>query len=191
MGKREAGGEAQPRPGSDGWLLLIYRVPAEPATLRASVWRRLRSIGAIYLAGSAAALPAGQVAERALRKIRHEILEMSGSAVLLACNSLAGESDIQAGFQAARDEEYEEIVDRCQDFLSQVEKEEMTGRFTYAELEENEVGLTKLQAWFATVRNRDTLGAPGRKDAIAAVAKCEQALEQLAALVYAQETGAH
>jgi len=31
----------------DGWLLLVYRVPSEPTTLRAAVWRRLTSLGAI------------------------------------------------------------------------------------------------------------------------------------------------
>ena len=32
-----------------GWLLLIYRVPSEPTRLRAAVWRRIKSLGAIYL----------------------------------------------------------------------------------------------------------------------------------------------
>jgi hypothetical protein len=29
------------QPAADGWLLLIYRVPPEPARLRSAVWRRL------------------------------------------------------------------------------------------------------------------------------------------------------
>src|SRR5262249_30714465 len=40
-----------------GWLLLIYRVPPEPTRLRAAVWRRIKSLGAIYLQNSVAALP--------------------------------------------------------------------------------------------------------------------------------------
>lgn len=36
------------------WLMLVYRVPSEPTRLRAAVWRRLRSLGAIYLQNSAA-----------------------------------------------------------------------------------------------------------------------------------------
>jgi hypothetical protein len=103
--------------------LLIYRVPSEPTRLRATVWRRLKGLGAIYLQNSAAALPAGPAAERALRKLRHEILEMSGTAVLMACSALAGEQDVLNAFQAARDDEYEEIMDKCQDFLAQLEKE--------------------------------------------------------------------
>ena len=68
-------------------------------------------------------------------------------------------------FQAARNDEYEEIVDRCEDFLQQVKKEYTANHFTYAELEENEVNLVKLRNWFAKVRERDVFGAEGRQAA--------------------------
>ena len=45
-----------------GWLLLVYRMPSEPTRLRATVWRRIKSLGAIYLQNSAAALPASVTA---------------------------------------------------------------------------------------------------------------------------------
>jgi hypothetical protein len=38
-----------------GWLVLIYRVPPEPTRLRSTVWRRIKSLGAIYLQNSAPA----------------------------------------------------------------------------------------------------------------------------------------
>ncbi len=170
-----------------GWLLLVYRVPSEPTRLRAAVWRRLKSLGAIYLQNSAAALPASVPAERALRKLRREILDMSGTAVLLSCGVLAGEADIKAAFQAARDDEYEEIVDKCEDFLGQVRKEYVDEHFTYAELEENEVDLVKLRNWFAKVADRDAFGAAGREAAEQGIANCEQTLEEYAARVYAEE----
>jgi DNA-binding transcriptional regulator PaaX len=177
------GGEAE----NDSWLLLIYRVPSEPTRLRSTVWRRLKRLGAIYLQNSAAALPASVGAERALRKLRSEIIGMSGTAVLLSCNVLAGQGDILAAFQAARDDEYDEIVDKCQDFLAQVQKEYVADHFTYAELEENEVDLIKLRNWLARVRDRDAFGASGRQPAEQALARCEQELESYAARVYAEE----
>ena len=78
---------------------------------------------------------------------------------------LAGESDVHKAFQAARNDEYEEIVDRCEDFLQQVKKEYTANHFTYAELEENEVDLVKLRNWFAKVRERDVFDADGRQAA--------------------------
>ena len=174
-----------------GWLLLVYRVPSEPSRLRSAVWRRIKSLGAIYLQNSAAALPASVGAERALRKLRSEILGMGGTAVLMTCTVLAGAADVTAAFQAARNDEYEEIVDRCEDFLAQVKKEHDAEHFTYAELEENEVDLVKLRNWFARVRQRDVFGAEGRPAVEAALATCEQALEGYAARVYAVEADIH
>jgi hypothetical protein len=174
-----------------GWLVLIYRVPSEPSRLRSAVWRRIKSLGAIYLQNSAAALPAGTGQERALRKLRSEIIDMGGTAVLLSCTVLAGVTEVMDAFQAARNDEYEEIVDRCEDFLAQVKKEHVAEHFTYAELEENEVDLAKLQNWFGRVRQRDSFGATGRQAAEAALASCEQALEKYAAVVYAVEADIH
>ena len=173
--------------GTGGWLLLIYRVPPEPTRLRSTVWRRIKSLGAIYLQNSAAALPASAASERALRKLRREILDMSGTAVLLSCEVLAGESDVHDAFQAARNDEYEEIVDRCEDFLQQVKKEYADNHFTYAELEENEVDLIKLRNWFAKVRERDAFDADGRNAAEKALEACAESLEAYATRVYAEE----
>ena len=173
------------------WLLLIYRVPSEPSRLRATVWRRIKSLGAIYLQNSAAALPASVAAERSLRKLRSEILDMSGTAVLLSCEVLAGEADVRAAFQAARDDEYEEIVDKCVDFIADVNKEYVENHFSYAELEENEVDLVKLRTWLARIRERDVFGAAGLAQALSSLAECEEKLEAYAARVYAEEAEGH
>jgi hypothetical protein len=112
---------------------------------------------------------------------------MGGTAVLLRCSVLAGEREVMAAFQAARDDEYEEIVDKCDDFLAEVQKEYAAGHFTYAELEENEVDLVKLRTWFTRIRQRDVFGAAGRQAAEKAIGECEQALEAYAARVYAEQ----
>jgi len=174
-------------PASSEWLVLVYRVPSEPTRLRATVWRRLRGTGAIYLQNSVAALPAGPAAERALRKLRHEIVELGGAAVLLASHALVGDSDIQAAFQAARNDEYEEIVDKGQDFLAGIDKEFAAAHFSFAELEENEVDHQKLVNWLAKVIDRDVFHAPGRATAEKAVEECGEALERYAARVYAED----
>src|ERR1700742_2044049 len=170
-----------------GWLLLIYRVPPEPTRLRSTVWRRIKSLGAIYLQNSVAALPVSAANERALRKLRREIADMSGTAMLMSCSVLAGEAEVRASFQAARNDEYDEIVDKCEDFLRQVQKEYDEHHFTYAELEENEVDLVKLRNWFAKIIDRDVFGASGREACEQFLDKCEQSLEAYAARVYAEE----
>src|SRR5258708_10201290 len=170
-----------------GWLLVMYGVPPEPTRLRSTVWRRIKSLGAIDLQNSVAALPASTANERALRKLRREITDMSGTAMLMSASALAGESEVLAMFQGARNDEYEEIVDKCQDFLGQVQKEYDQNHFTYAELEENEVDLVKLRNWFAKIVERDAFGASGRAACDQLLDKCEQSLEAYAARVYAEE----
>jgi hypothetical protein len=173
----------QPTP----WLLLIYRIPSEPTRLRAGVWRKIKGLGAIYVQNSAAALPASPAAERAFRALRAEIGELGGVAYVFSTSVLAGQQQLIEAFNAARDDEYEEIVDRCDDFLQQVRKEYDANHFTYAELEENDEDLTKLKRWLDKVRDRDVLGAKRIEDAVAALARCEQVLEEYAARVYAEE----
>jgi CRISPR/Cas system-associated endoribonuclease Cas2 len=185
-------GEGSRKPTtSAGWFVLVYRIPSEPTRLRATAWRRLKSLGAVYLQNSVAALPITPAAERALRKLQHDITEMSGTAILMKSSVVVGESHVLATFQAARTDEYEEIVDRCSGFLGELQKEYEKQHFTYAELEGNEVDYTKLVNWLAKVRARDEVVAPGRVEAEAAIKECETALEEYAALVYVEEPEGH
>jgi hypothetical protein len=103
-------------PSKVGWLLLIYRVPTEPSRVRATVWRRLKGCGAIYLHNSVAALPDSPPHERMLRTLRAEISSLAGTAQLFRADALVGGNDVNAAYNAARDDEYEEIVDKCRDF---------------------------------------------------------------------------
>jgi hypothetical protein len=174
-----------------GWLVLVYKIPAEPTRLRAGVWRKIKNLGAVYLQNAVAALPYSPASERALRLLRNEIAEMGGTAFLMRSDVLSGHADAVVAFNAARDAEYEEIVDKCQDFVKEIEKEEHASHFTFAELEENDEDLTKLRTWLGKVEARDVLRASGRSAAKDAVQGCEQVLERYAARVYIEEEGAH
>jgi hypothetical protein len=70
----------------------------------------------------------------------------------------------------------------------QVKKEYLADHFTFAELEENEVDLVKLRNWFARIRQRDAFGASGRPQAEKALDGCQQALDDYAARVYAEQS---
>lgn len=50
-----------------------------------------------------------------------------------------------ARFKSDRDEQYTEFIDKCTDFEAEIAKETAAQHFTYAELEENDVDLKKLQ----------------------------------------------
>jgi len=112
---------------------------------------------------------------------------MGGVAYLFDAKLLAGQTQLVSDFNAARDNEYEEIIDRCEDFLRQVSKEWDANHFTYAELEENDVDLVKLKGWLERIQGRDVFGAARLQETIEAVDRCERSLEEYAARVYAEE----
>ncbi|MEY9936601.1 Chromate resistance protein ChrB [Streptacidiphilus sp. MAP5-3] len=170
------------------WLLLSYRIPTEPTRLRAGVWRRLKALGAMYLQNAVAVLPASPEAERALRLLRQDIIEMGGSAQVLRAEALAGEDEVVGAFNTARDEEYAELLGQCRDFLAEIETETAEEHFTYAELEENDEDLAKLRTWLDKIRARDQFGAARQNEAVRAVQECGSALEHFAERVYAVET---
>lgn len=176
-----------PSTDDTGWLLLTYRVPREPTRLRATVWRRIKSLGAVYVQNSVAALPDSPANERAMRSLRREIVEFGGASQVMRAKALAGAGDLVEMYNSARDEEYTEIIDKCGDFLDEIEKETTASHLTYAELEENEEDLIKLNTWLAKVTKRDTLGASRRNDAAAALDECRAALEGFAHNVYLAE----
>ncbi len=169
------------------WLLLIYKVPVEPARQRATVWRRLKALGAVYLQDGVAALPDSPPAERALRSLHNEIGGFGGVGHLMRCETIAGHAEVTAAYNRARDEEYIEIIDRCNDFEAEIRQEIAAQHLTYAELEENDEDLTKLKNWLAKVQARDVLGAGEADRAVEAVARCDAALEGFAAQVYEAE----
>jgi len=172
------------RARSHSWLILVYRIQSEPSRLRAGVWRRLKTLGAIYLQAGTVAMPWDAASERAMRALHKDIGRMSGSSILLRCEALAGETDAIDAFNAARSDEYGEIIRKCEDFLQQLEREHLAKHFTFAELEENEVDLVKLQKWLAKVRDRDVFGGTGRQAAEQLLHECEEALERYADRVY-------
>lgn len=89
-----------------------------------------------------------------------------------------------AAYNPARDDEYEEIVDKCRDFLAESRRRPPAEHSSYAELEENEDDLTKLRHW------HDKVAAPRqparvRRRTRQPVEQCSQALDGFAHHVYA------
>ena len=96
------------------WLLLDYRVPAEPARKRVALWRRLKGRGAVYLQNGVCLLPKTDGHVRRLETPENEVRERGGESVLLETAALdrAQEEKVLARFMAGRDEEYAEFLQK-------------------------------------------------------------------------------
>jgi hypothetical protein len=166
------------------WFVLVYKLPPEPTRYRASVWRKLRAAGAVYIQNGAAALPADAGSERVMRGVLQEVREYDGTAYLMRGPLVGDDEALLEMFSAARDDEYREVLDRCRDFHAELKKEREAGKFTFAELEENEADLAKLKAWVGKIRTRDRFGASLASEAEQAVLECQRDLEAYATSVY-------
>lgn len=171
---------------SQNWLLLTYKVPAEPAKKRVALWRKLKGMGAVYLQNGVCLLPKTDDHARRLKMIENEINEMAGESVLLETIALdrSQEDKVVGRFKADRDEEYEEFLDKCNDFEAEIAKETAAKHFTYAELEENDVDLKKLQSWLEKIRKLDFYGATLAEQAQQRLQACEAMLDAYAQRVF-------
>ncbi|MCG2737859.1 MAG: hypothetical protein L6282_15870 [Candidatus Methanoperedenaceae archaeon] len=143
-------------------------------------------MGAVYLQNGVCLLPKTDDHTRRLKMIENEIAEMAGESVILETVALdrAQEDKVVARFKADRDEEYEEFLDKCKDFEAEIAKETAASHFTYAELEENDVDLKKLQSWLEKIRKLDFYGATLAAEAQQRLQACEALLDTYAQKVF-------
>lgn len=170
----------------DDWLLLTYKVPPEPARRRMALWRKLKSLGAVYLLNGLCLLPRTADHLRQLKILEHEIAEMGGEAVLLEATPLDAAQRVRVveRFRADRDAEYRELIERCDGFAGEIAREAAAGKLTYAELEENDEDLKKLKAWHAKIAALDFYHAPLGAEAQTRLDRCETLLEAFSKQVF-------
>lgn len=171
------------RPGRIAWLVLAYRLPASSG-LKATIRRKLTAMGAVYPVKAVAALPASPAAERSFRRLRKMIGEGGGSAQVLHAEAIEGEQDLVAAFNAAREQEYGEIIAGCGDVVAWIEAMTAAGHFCYADLGEKDAELKRLSVRTGTIRARDVLGAANARAALSSLARCRAVLDGFARRVY-------
>jgi ChrB-like protein len=173
---------------AERWLLVTVST-AGSSTLRVHAWRKLRSLGALYLQNSVALVPARPQTARALAKLLDRLGRSGGEgrALPIAITDRNQERRLIEQFAAERSDEYGEIVSRVPAFLEEIALERRRGRASYGEVEESEADLERLQKWLDRVRARDYFDASGRGEAEAAVERCARELAAFAAEALATE----
>jgi hypothetical protein len=163
---------------NEAWLVLAYTLPAEPSRMRVSIWRRLRKLGAVYLDEGVWVLPNSEEMAGALKIVVREIENFGGTAAAFVSSDFEGSQAgrMRARFLAARDEEYAELQGQCQRFMVHVEHATETERYTFAEIDELEEELAKLERWLGEIRSRDAFGSPQAQVCAEAIEKGRAAL---------------
>jgi uncharacterized protein YdbL (DUF1318 family) len=136
-------------------------------------------------------LPARDAVVRAVERLAARVRAEGGTARVLSVEVRGrGEyDDLVAEFNAARDVEYAEVLERTPAFLAEIAQETARGRATYAEVEESEADLARFRAWLAKITARDYFGAPGGGAARAAVLECARVLAEFEQAALHAEAG--
>jgi hypothetical protein len=167
------------------WLLFVVQLPAHPSSARVQLWRHLRSAGAVSLQNGVWVLPAREAHDQLLRDELAQVELHGGTGLLFHAQTLG--HDLIARFQDERDQEYAEVCERCQALRDELARESLAGKETYAELEENEQELAKLDRWLAQIGARDFFAAATATRAAQAIEACRTNLDAFAAAVYRRE----
>ena len=152
-----------------------------------ALWRELRRSGAIPLGQAVWAVPDLPAVRPLLERLTGLVEAAHGTLLLLAAKGYrrGTSSDLSSCTPPRAQEEWSEFDADCGKYLAELDKEERLGKYTLAELEEEEQSLDRLRRWYRELRSRDLLGIPATTESATALKLCEERFERYADHVYA------
>jgi len=168
------------------WIVLLFRVPAEPSRHRVAVWRELRRTGAVSIGQSAWLVPSAPAFADGIARAVRLVEAAGGEAVVLDAGGRqpADAERLAAVYTAAREAEWTEFLAECGKYLAEVDGEVAKAKLTLAELDEEEQSLERLRRWHRELRLRDVVGAPSAAAADRRLKDCEAKLEDYTQRVF-------
>ncbi len=146
--------------GKFEWVLLSYRLPREPSTVRVTVWRKLKRLGVAQVLDGLVALPADARTREQLEWIADEVLAAKGEATIWIARpgSRAQEQAFARQMTEAVVSDYATVMVAAREAL---DIDDVARRRTVA----------RLRRELARIRSRDFFPPPERERAQRAVEK--------------------
>jgi hypothetical protein len=168
------------------WIVLLFRVPAEPSRHRVAVWRELRRTGAVSLGQSVWLAPSAPAFADGITRAVQLVEAAGGEAIVLDAGGRqpADAQRLAEAYTAAREAEWVEFLADCGKYLAELDEEVAKNKLTLAELDEEEQSLERLRRWHRELRLRDVLGAPSAAAADQRLKDCEAKLEDYTQRVF-------
>ncbi len=169
-----------------GWVVLLARMPTEPARHRMALWRELRRAGAVPLGQAAWALPDLPAVAPVLQRVGELADAGNGTLLVLSArgHTTRDADHLERLYAETREQEWIEFRADAAKYLGELDKEEALGKYTLAELEEEEQSLDRLRRWYRDLRARDLLTSPPTVEAATDLKACEQRFHIYAEHVY-------
>jgi hypothetical protein len=157
--------------GKTRWLILVYHLPREPSRHRVAVWRKLKTLGALYLQDGAAVLPEDAVTREQLEWLQLRIREAGGEATLWEAlpNTVAEDKSLVEEFRASREATYKSLIEAS----GRLRRKAALGSDKALLLEE----LGKMEREFRAERRRDYFRSPLRNEGAVVLREVRQLLK--------------
>lgn len=157
--------------GKTRWLILIYHLPREPSRHRVGVWRKLKTLGAIYLQDGVAVLPEDAVTREQFEWLQLRVREAGGEASIWEAlpNTVAEDKVLVEQFRASREAAYKRLIEAA----DRLRRKAALGSDTALILEE----LSKVEREFRAERRRDYFRSPLRNEAAGVLREIRQVLK--------------
>jgi hypothetical protein len=135
------------------WLLLTFTLPANRASQRVEIWRKLQRYGTVPLGNSGYLLPDSPPNEERFQWLATAIRKYGGDASVVHVHSIDNLSTPQlvGRFTEARAREYQELVQEIEEYVAAPESGQGTGR------------LTRLRSRFQEIADVDFFASPLQK----------------------------
>jgi len=132
------------------WLLLTFTLPANRASQRVEIWRKLQRYGTVPLGNSGYLLPDSPANEERFQWLATAIRKYGGDASVVHVHSIDNLSTPQlvGRFTEARAREYQELVKEIEEYVAAPENGQGVGR------------LTRLRSRFQEIADVDFFGSP-------------------------------
>ena len=156
--------------GKTRWLILIYQLPREPSRHRVAVWRKLKTLGALYLQDGAAVLPEDAVTREQLEWLQLKVRESGGDATLWESlpNTVAEDRELIEAFRASCEEVFRKVIEEAE----RLRQRAALGSDGASLLDE----LGKIEREFRAERRRDSFRSPMRDEAASILRETRLAL---------------
>lgn len=168
------------------WRTLIYQIPREPQKNRMAVWRKLKSMGSLNVFQSIWILPDTEEAEEEFKKLEEQINTTGGQSI--SCITFIDDENknkkLIEQFNRERDLDYRELAEKCDDFEAEMDMETKRENFTFAEFEENEHEIEKLNIWLKRIEKKDYFNCPMKDEILKRIDRCFSLLNEFSKKVF-------
>lgn len=156
------------------WWVLVYKIPSEPSRLRATIWREVHRMGAVYLQDGVCLLPDALDMELGVDALRERIVELGGKAWTFKAASAAGGQDreLESLFKASLAGELSDLRDGARALCRHLEEAQDHYDLEDQDVARSESELRRLQALLQSTRSRQYFKEPLSDEIEATLYRC-------------------